>query len=31
MSHDYTPEQLAFDGGAMDLFPLNTGSAGPPT
>ena len=30
MSHDYTPEQLAFDGGAMDLFPLNTGSAGPP-
>jgi phospholipase C len=30
MSHDYTPEQMAFDGGAMDLFPLNTGSAGPP-
>src|ERR1700733_11264066 len=30
MSHDYTPEQLAFDGGAMDLFPANTGSAGPP-
>jgi len=30
MDHDYTPEQLAFDGGAMDLFPLNTGSAGPP-
>jgi phospholipase C len=30
MSHDYTPEQEAFDGGAMDLFPLNTGSAGPP-
>lgn len=30
MGHDYTPEQMAFDGGAMDLFPLNTGSAGPP-
>jgi phospholipase C len=30
MSHDYTPEQLAFDGGAMDLFPLNTGTPGPP-
>ena len=30
MDHDYTPEQLAFDGGAMDLFPVNTGSAGPP-
>lgn len=30
MSHDYTPEQMAFDGGAMDLFPANTGSAGPP-
>src|ERR1700691_5212603 len=30
MSHDYTPEQLAFDGGAMDLLPLNTGSAVPP-
>jgi phospholipase C len=30
MSHAYTAEQLAFDGGAMDLFPLNTGSAGPP-
>src|SRR3984885_2121163 len=30
MSHDYTPEQLAFDGGARDLFPANTGSAGPP-
>ena len=27
MDHDYTPEQLAFDGGAMDLFPANTGSA----
>jgi phospholipase C len=30
MDHDYMAEQLAFDGGAMDLFPLNTGSAGPP-
>ena len=30
MSHSYTPEQMAFDGGAMDLFPVNTGSAGPP-
>jgi phospholipase C len=30
MGHDYTPEQLAFNGGAMDLFPANTGSAGPP-
>jgi phospholipase C len=30
MDHDYTAEQLAFDGGAMDLFPTNTGSAGPP-
>jgi phospholipase C len=28
--HDYTPEQAAFDGGLMDLFPLNTGVAGPP-
>jgi phospholipase C len=28
--HSYTPEQLAFDSGLMDLFPLNTGSAGPP-
>jgi phospholipase C len=28
--HDYTPEQKAFDGGLMDLFPLNTGTAGPP-
>jgi phospholipase C len=28
--HDYTPEQAAFDMGAMDLFPLNTGTAGPP-
>ncbi|MGC2111029.1 MAG: alkaline phosphatase family protein [Candidatus Korobacteraceae bacterium] len=28
--HDYTPEQMAFDGGLMDLFPANTGVAGPP-
>ena len=28
--HDYTAEQLAFDHGLMDLFPLNVGSAGPP-
>jgi phospholipase C len=28
--HDYTPEQLAFDHGLMDAFPLNTGTAGPP-
>jgi phospholipase C len=28
--HDYTPEQQAFDEGLMDLFPLNTGTAGPP-
>ena len=28
--HDYTPEQAAFDGGLMDLFPLNTGTPGPP-
>ena len=30
MDHDYMAEQLAFDGGVMDLFPANTGSAGPP-
>jgi phospholipase C len=30
MNHGYTAEQMAFDGGLMDLFPLNTGSAGPP-
>jgi phospholipase C len=30
MNHGYTAEEMAFDGGAMDLFPLNTGSAGPP-
>jgi phospholipase C len=28
--HDYDAEQKAFDGGLMDLFPLNTGTAGPP-
>ncbi len=28
--HNYTPEQQAFDGGVMDLFPLYTGVAGPP-
>lgn len=28
--HDYTPEQQAFDGGLMDLFPLSTGTPGPP-
>jgi phospholipase C len=28
--HDYTPEQQAFDAGLMDLFPLYTGTAGPP-
>jgi phospholipase C len=26
MDHDYMAEQLAFDGGAMDLFPANTGT-----
>jgi phospholipase C len=30
MNHDYMPEQQAFDGGIMDLFPLFTGTAGPP-
>ena len=29
-NHDYTAEQSAFDAGLMDLFPLNTGTAGPP-
>ena len=26
--HNYQPEQSAFDGGRMDLFPKNTGTAG---
>jgi phospholipase C len=30
MTHSYMPEQLAADKGLMDLFPLYTGSAGPP-
>jgi phospholipase C len=29
-NHDYTPEQQAFDAGALDLFPAYVGSAGPP-
>jgi phospholipase C len=29
-NHDYTAEQQAFDMGALDLFPLFTGTAGPP-
>ncbi len=29
-NHDYGPEQQAFDGGLMDLFPKFTGTAGPP-
>jgi phospholipase C len=28
--HDYMPEQLAFDHGLMDLFPLSVGTAGAP-
>jgi phospholipase C len=28
--HDYTPEQMAFDHGLMDLFPISVGTAGPP-
>lgn len=28
--HDYEPEQMAFHGGLMDLFPMSVGSAGPP-
>jgi phospholipase C len=28
--HDYNDEQKAFDMGAMDLFPLRVGTAGPP-
>jgi phospholipase C len=27
-NHNYQPEQSAFDGGKMDLFPKNTGTAG---
>lgn len=30
MNHNYGPEQSAFDNGAMDLFPKNTGTAGSP-
>jgi phospholipase C len=30
MDHDYTPEQMAFHGGLMDLFPMSTGTPGPP-
>ncbi|MGC2528023.1 MAG: alkaline phosphatase family protein [Candidatus Acidiferrum sp.] len=28
--HNYTPEQEAYDGGLMDLFPEFTGTSGPP-
>ena len=28
--HDYTAEQMAFDAGLMDLFPLSVGTGGPP-
>jgi phospholipase C len=28
--HNYTPEQIAFDHGLMDLFPKSVGTAGPP-
>ena len=28
--HDYGPEQAAFDGGLMDLFPVNVGTPGSP-
>jgi phospholipase C len=30
MNHNYQPEQQSFDSGLMDLFPLRTGTAGPP-
>ncbi len=30
MGHNYTPEQLAAHGGAMDLFPRYSGAPGPP-
>ena len=29
-NHDYGPEQAAFNNGLMDLFPVQTGTAGPP-
>ncbi|MGA3238639.1 MAG: alkaline phosphatase family protein [Bryobacteraceae bacterium] len=29
-NHNYGPEQAAFHAGMMDLFPANTGTAGPP-
>jgi phospholipase C len=29
-SHNYKPEQMSFDGGLMDLFPVSVGVAGPP-
>ena len=29
-NHSYGPEQASFDSGLMDLFPLKTGTAGPP-
>jgi phospholipase C len=29
-NHNYGPEQASFDGGLMDLFPVSTGTAGPP-
>src|ERR1700735_4639171 len=28
-NHGYTPEQLAFDGGKLDLFPMDTGAGTP--
>jgi len=28
--HNYTPEQMAFDHGLMDAFPVSVGTAGPP-
>jgi phospholipase C len=28
--HDYTAEQIAYHGGLVDLFPMATGTAGPP-
>jgi phospholipase C len=30
MNHNYGPEQAAYDNGAVDLFPKNTGTAGAP-